>query len=106
MLTLDKAPRLTLKKASYNSKPITSMQVFCALRKQTIKAKPDCNVSLWQSLKSGYCYVHANGKTSRVSLEFYDWLQIVADRRDGFWSDHKAQGNWIKTKKAYIKQYQ
>ena len=35
MLTLTKAPRLTLKKASYSSRPMTSLQVFKALRRQS-----------------------------------------------------------------------
>jgi len=102
MLTLNKTPRLSLKKASYTSKPMTTMQVFTALRKQTVKARPAISASFWRYRESGYCYINANGITKRVSVDDFFSIQQNAEKRYSFWNDGKKAGSAATVRKCFL----
>lgn len=105
MLTLAKSPRLSLKKASYSSKHMTSLQVFDALRKQTIKARPTICASFWRYRESGYCYINCNGITKRVSSDFFYHVQQNADKRYSFWNGAKMAGNSATVRKVFLSDF-
>lgn len=102
MLTLDKAPRLTLKKSSYNTQHVTLEQVYHALRKQTIKARPTICAAFWRYRESGYCYINANGVTKRVSPDAFFHIQQNAEKRYSFWNDAKVSGSAATVRKVFL----
>lgn len=99
---------LTLNKPVLATKPIaqhehvTLMQVYCALRKQTIKARPTCCVSFWRYRESGYCYINANGITKRVSSDYFYHVQQNAEKRYSFWNSSKMSGNSATVRKVFL----
>ena len=106
MLTLDKTPRLTLDKTprlTLDKTPrLTLSQVFFALRKQTIKARPTVCASFWRYRKSGYCYITANGITKRVSTADFFHIQQNAEKRYSFWNDAKVSGSAATVRKVFL----
>jgi len=100
MLTLDK-PVLATKPITQHAH-VTLKQVFYALRKQTIKARPDICVSFWRYRKSGYCYINANGITKRVSSDYFYHVQQNAEKRYSFWNNSKMSGNSATVKKVFL----
>ena len=108
MLTLTKAPRLSLAKTEMPAKPIaqhahvTLAQVYHALRKQTIKARPTICASFWRYRESGYCYINANGITRRVSTADFFHIQGNAERRYSFWNDGEKTGSAASVRKVFL----
>ena len=110
MLTLDKTPSLTLKKPALPEaiKPqlvvphVTLSQVFHALRKQTIKARPTVCASFWRYRKSGRCYINANGITKRVGSNIFYSVQQNADKRYSFWNDAEKSGSSATVRKCFL----
>ena len=102
MLTLDKTTRLSLKKSSHNTQHVTLAQVYHALRKQTIKARPTISASFWRYRVSGYCYINANGITKRVSTADYFHIQQNAEKRYSFWNGTKVSGNAATVRKVFL----
>ena len=102
MLTLAKSPRLTLKKSSDNTQQVTLAQVYHALRKQTIEARPTLCVSFWRYRQSGYCFINANGITKRVSTADFFHIQQNAEKRYSFWSGTKVSGSSATVRKLFL----
>ena len=102
MLTLAKSPRLTLKKSSHNTQHVTLAQVYYALRKQTIKARPTISASFWRYRESGYCYINANGITRRVSTADFLHIQQNAEKRYSFWNGAKVSGSAATVRKVFL----
>ena len=102
MLSLAKSPHLTLKKASHNTQHVTLAQVYHALRKQTIKARPTISASFWRYRESGYCYINANGITKRVSTTDFFNIQQNAEKRYSFWNDAKVSGSSATVRKCFL----
>ena len=102
MLTLAKSPRLTLKKSSHNTQHVTLAQVYSALRKQTIEARPTISASFWRYRESGYCYINANGITKRVSTADFFHIQQNAEKRYSFWNDAKVSGSAATVRKVFL----
>ena len=102
MLTLAKSPHLTLKKASHNTQHVTLAQVYHALRKQTIKARPTVCASFWRYRESGYCFINANGITKRVSTANFFNIQQNAEKRYSFWNDSEKAGSSATVRKVFL----
>ena len=102
MLTLAKSPRLTLKKANHNTQHVTLTQVYHALRKKTIKARPTTCASFWRYRDSGYCFINANGITKRVSTADFFNIQQNAEKRYSFWNDSKVSGSAATVRKVFL----
>lgn len=110
MLTLTKHPRLTLKKTAlpeaiylpFIVPHVTLAQVFHALRKQTIEARPTICASFWRYRESGYCYINANGITKRVSSNDFFSIQQNADKRYSFWNDGLKSGSSATVRKCFL----
>ena len=102
MLTLTKAPRLSLKKASINTQHVTLAQVYSALRKQTVGRASIVCASFWRYRESGYCYINANGITKRVSTDDFFHIQQNADKRYSFWNDAKVSGSAATIRKVFL----
>ena len=102
MLTLAKSPRLPLKKASHNTQHVTLAQVYHALRKQTIKARPTTCASFWRYRESGYCFINANGITKRVSTADFFNIQQNAEKRYSFWNDGEKSGSAATIRKVFL----
>ena len=106
MLTLDKTPRLTLKKTAlpetiylpFIVPHVTLSQVYSALRKQTITI---C-ASFWRYRASGYCYINANGITKRVSSDDFFSIQQNAEKRYSFWNDGEKAGSAATVRKCFL----
>ena len=101
MLTLAKSPRLSLKKASH-AQHVTLAQVYSALRKQTIEARPTICASFWRYRDSGYCYISANGITKRVSTDTFFNIQQNAEKRYSFWNGAKVSGSSATVRKVFL----
>ena len=102
MLTLAKSPRLTLKKAVINTQHVTLAQVYHALRKQTIEARPTVCASFWRYRESGYCFINANGVTKRVSTADFFYIQHNAEKRYSFWNDSNKAGCAATVRKVFL----
>ena len=102
MLSLAKNPRLSLKKASHNTQHVTLAQVYHALLKQTIKARPTICASFWRYRESGYCFINANGITKRVSTANYFHIQQNAEKRYSFWNGTKVSGSAATVRKCFL----
>jgi len=102
MLTLTKTPRLTLAKPARPTEHVTLTQVYHALRKQTIKARPVISASFWRYRESGYCYINANGITKRVSADEFFHIQQNAEKRYSFWNDGKKSGGAATVRKVFL----
>ena len=102
MLTLAKSPRLPLKKASRNTQHVTLAQVYHALRKQTIEARPTISASFWRYRVSGYCFINTNGITKRVSTADFFHIQQNAEKRYSFWNDAKVSGSAATIRKVFL----
>lgn len=102
MLTLAKSTRLTIKKSSHNTQHVTLAQVYSALRKQTIKARPTISASFWRYRESGYCFINANGITKRVGPADYFHIQQNAEKRYSFWNDAKVSGSAATVRKVFL----
>ena len=102
MLSLAKSPHLTLKKSSHNTQHVTLAQVYYALRKQTIKARPTISASFWRYRVSGYCFINANGITKRVSPDAFFHIQQNAEKRYSFWNDAKVSGSAATVRKVFL----
>lgn len=102
---------LTLTKPELPTKPIapcghvTLEQVYCALRKQTIKAHPTICASFWRYRVSGYCYINANGRTKRVSTDEFFHIQQNAEKRYSFWNDGKKSGSAATVRKVFLSSF-
>ena len=102
MLTLAKSPRLSLKKASHNTQHVTLAQVYYALRKQTIKARPTVCASFCRYRLSGYCYINSNGITKRFSPDTFFNIQQNAEKRYSFWNGAKVSGSSATVRKCFL----
>ena len=102
MLTLAKSPRLTLAKPARPHAHVTLAQVYHALRKQTIKARPTISASFWRYRESGYCFINANGITKRVSPDAFFHSQQNAEKRYSFWNDGAKSGSAATVRKCFL----
>ena len=99
---------LTLDKPAVAAKPIapcahvTLGQVYCALRKQTIKARPTICASFWRYRESGYCYINANGITKRVGVDEFFHIHQNAEKRYSFWNDGEKAGSAATVRKVFL----
>ena len=100
MLTLDK-PALPVKPTTQH-RHVTTVQVYCALRKQTIKACPTICASFWRYRESGYCYINVSGITRRVSADEFFHIQQNAEKRFSFWNDGKRSGSAATVRKCFL----
>ena len=102
MLSLAKSPRLTLAKPALPTQHVTLAQVYHALRKQTIKARPTISASFWRYRESGYCFINANGITKRVSPDTFFHIQQNAEKRYSFWNGAKVSGSAATVRKCFL----